>query len=112
MFCLIDDFTFLMADTKIKGLKKLVSFESSEKKKKLACAIFIKICYVVCAINRAGKLICLHACLHEPDRAGLIDKPGGGEGGGRVKGNSVTEFRKKGNSGTVHHMILIFGAHV
>ena len=80
MFCLIDDFTFLMADTKIKGLKKLVSFESSEEKKKLACVIFSKICYVVCAVNCAGKLMWLRACLHECDCAGLIDKPGGGEG--------------------------------
>ena len=34
--------------------------------------IFGKICYVTCAINRAGQLICLHARLHECD---LIDKP-------------------------------------
>ena len=30
---------------------------------------------VLCAINRAGQLICLLASLHERDRAGLIDKP-------------------------------------
>ena len=71
MFCSIHDFTFLMTDTKIKGQ---VSFESSEKKK-LACMIFSKICYVACAINCAGKLIYLHACLHKCDGAGLIDKP-------------------------------------
>ena len=71
MFCSVHDFTFLMTDTKIKGQ---VSFEPLEKKK-LACAIFDKICYVACAINRAGKLICMRACLHERDRAGLIDKP-------------------------------------
>ena len=35
-----------------------------------------KICYVACAINHTGKLICLHACLHEHDHTGLIDKPG------------------------------------
>ena len=36
--------------------------------------IFGKICFVACTINHADKLICLHACLHERDRAGLIDK--------------------------------------
>ena len=60
MFCLILDFTFLMTDAKIKGQ---VSFESSEKKETFACVVFSKICYVACAINRAGKLICLCACL-------------------------------------------------
>ena len=39
-----------MTDTKI---KEHVSFESREKKK-LACAIFGKICYVASAIIRAG----------------------------------------------------------
>ena len=37
--------------------------------------IFGKICYVACVISHAGKLICLHACLHECDHAGLIGKP-------------------------------------
>ena len=41
-----------------------------------ACAIFCKICYVACAISRAGKLICLRACLLERDRTCLTDKPG------------------------------------
>ena len=59
MFCSIQDFTFLMTDTKIKGQ---VSFESSEKKE-----IFV---------NRDSKLMCLRACLHERDRERLIDKPG------------------------------------
>ena len=31
---------------------------------------------VTCAINSAGKLICLRDCLHEHDCMGLIDKPG------------------------------------
>ena len=35
------------------------------------CMIFAKICYVACAINCAGKLICLRAYLHERDYAGL-----------------------------------------
>ena len=59
-----------MADTKIKE-KSLLSLE---EKKELACVIFSKICYVACAINCTGKLICLCACLHERDRLGLIDK--------------------------------------
>ena len=37
--------------------------------------IFGNICYIACAINRVGKLICLRACLHERDHAGLTDKP-------------------------------------
>ena len=73
MFCSVHDFTFLMTDTKSKGQ---VSFEFSEKKETFACAIFSKICYVASAISCTGKLICLHACLHERDRAGLIDKSG------------------------------------
>ena len=48
---------------------------SLDKKETFACAIFGKICYVACLINRAGQLICLHASLHKSDRAGLIDKP-------------------------------------
>ena len=72
MFCSIHDFTFLMTDTKIKGQ---VSFESSKKKGTFAYAIFSKICYVACAINHAGKLICLHACLHVGNWVCLIDKP-------------------------------------
>ena len=67
------DISLLMTDTKS---KKQVSFV--KKKKNFVCAIFGKICYVVCAINRAGKLICLRACLHERNHAGLIDKPGVG----------------------------------
>ena len=46
-----------------------------KKKQPFACAIFGKICYVACAINCAGKLIRLCACLHERDLADLIDKP-------------------------------------
>ena len=45
------------------------------KKETLACVIFGKICYVACAINRAGKLIFLRACLHDSDHVGFIDKP-------------------------------------
>ena len=71
MFCSVHDFTFLMTDTKI---KEQVSFESWENEVFL-CVIFEKICYVACAINRTGKLIYLHACLHEHNRAGLFDKP-------------------------------------
>ena len=54
---------------KFKG-KSLLSLQ---KKEAVACATlkFGKICYVACAINHAGKLI----CLHERDRVGLIDKP-------------------------------------
>ena len=57
---------------KFKG-KSLLSLQ---KKETFACATlkFGKICYVACAINHAGKLICLHAWLHEQDRVGLIDK--------------------------------------
>ena len=50
---------------------------SSLQKKLFNCAIFGKIRYVAYAINRAGKLICLLAWLHERVRAGVIDKPGG-----------------------------------
>ena len=39
------------------------------------CTIFGKICYVACPVNRAGKLICLRAYLHERDCTGLIGKP-------------------------------------
>ena len=39
MFCSVHDFTFLMADTKIKGQ---VSFESSEKKKLLPAGFSVK----------------------------------------------------------------------
>ena len=46
------------------------------KKGTLACTIFGKICYVACAINCTGQLICLCAILHRLDPAGLIDKPG------------------------------------
>ena len=60
-----------MPDTKV---KEDVSFGSWEKKETFACTIFGKTCYVACAINRAGQLICLLANLYELDRAGLIDK--------------------------------------
>ena len=65
-------YTFFMTDTKIKGH---VSFEPWEKKETFACAIFCKICYIACAINRAGQLIYLRASLHERDGADLIYKP-------------------------------------
>ena len=46
------------------------------RKRKLLPGWFsVKICYVACAINRAGKLIYLCACLHEHNCAGLNDKP-------------------------------------
>ena len=70
MFCSTHDFTFLMTDTKIQGQ---VSFKSSEKKKPLPARFSIK--FVASTINRTGKLICLHACLHEHDCMGLVDKP-------------------------------------
>ena len=50
---------------------KSKSFLSLEKKETFACPILGNICYVACAINCTGKLICLCACLHEHDRAGL-----------------------------------------
>ena len=62
--------TFSYDTQKLKN-KSLLSLE---KKETFACAIFGK-SYVAYAINRAGKLICLRACLHKRDRAGLIDKP-------------------------------------
>ena len=65
MVCSIHDFTFYDRQ-KFKD-KSLLSLQ----KKKLACAM----CYVACVINHPGKLICLHACLHECDGTGLIDKP-------------------------------------
>ena len=55
-------YSFFMTDTKI---KEHVSFESREKKK-LACAIFGKICYVASAIIRAG--------LHDWSRASLVER--------------------------------------
>ena len=55
--------------------KNKSSLSLEEKKETFACAIFDKICYVACAINCAGKLICLRACLHKQDRMVLIDKP-------------------------------------
>ena len=55
------DYTFFMADTKI-------------QEQALVCAIFSKT-YVACAINHAGKLICLRACLRERNCSGLIDQP-------------------------------------
>ena len=69
-FCSIHDFTFLVTDTKIKGQV----FWVSRKKETFASVIFSKICYVVCTINCAGKLICLCACLHEHNCTGLTDK--------------------------------------
>ena len=72
MFCSIHDSNFLMTDTEI---KEQVSFEWWEKKEVFAGTIFGNICFVACAINRAGKLICLRACLHERDRTVVIDKP-------------------------------------
>ena len=65
------DTLFLWQTQKLKNTSLL-----SLKKKKgtFACAIFGKICYVACVINRAGQLICLHASLHERNRAGLIYK--------------------------------------
>ena len=72
MVCSIHNFTFLMTDTKLRD-KSLLCLQ--KKKETFACVIFSKICYVACAINCAGKLICLRACLHERDRGGLIDKP-------------------------------------
>ena len=71
MFCSIHGFTFLMTDTKIKGQ---FFFESSQKKKLLPARFSVKF-VVACAINCAGKLICLRACLHKRHRVGLIDKP-------------------------------------
>ena len=41
-------------------------------KKLLSAQFLVKICYVACAINRTGKFICLHACLHESDHVGLV----------------------------------------
>ena len=72
MFCSIHDFNFLI--DKHKNLRASLSWDL-RKKETFACAIFGKICYVACAINRAGKLICLRACLYERGRTGLIDKP-------------------------------------
>ena len=57
------------------NFKKKSPLSLEEKKETFACAIFGKIRCVACAINCASKLICLHACLHERDRAGLIGKP-------------------------------------
>ena len=53
---------FFMTDKNL----NLISFE--------IITISGKISYIACAINRAGKLICLRACLHGRDRKGLIDK--------------------------------------
>ena len=58
-----------MTEQKLKN----VSLLSLEKKETFACAVFGKICYAACSINRAGQLICLRASLHERDRTGLID---------------------------------------
>lgn len=55
------DIPFLMTDIKI---KEQVSFEYW-KKFFFVCVIFDKIRYVACVINCIGKLICLHAYLHE-----------------------------------------------
>ena len=63
---------FLWQTQKLKN-KSLLSDEG--KKEVFAGTIFGNICCVACAINRAGKLICLRACLHERDRTVVIDKP-------------------------------------
>ena len=42
----------------------------------LVCMIFCKICDVAFMINRAGKLIFLHACLYKCHCTGLFEKPG------------------------------------
>ena len=57
MFCSIHILLFLWQTQKFKD-KSLLSFR---KKETFACAIFGKICYVACTINRAGKLIRLRA---------------------------------------------------
>ena len=44
---------------------------SLHEKRNFCLLVFGKICYVACAINCAGKLICLRACLRERDHAGL-----------------------------------------
>ena len=72
MFCSIHDFNFLI--DRRKNLRTSLSWDF-RKKETFARATFGKIYYVASAINRAGKLICLRACLHDRDRAGLIDKP-------------------------------------
>ena len=46
---------------------------SFQEKKKLLPTWFLV--QFACTINCAGKLICLCACLHKCDRAGLNDKP-------------------------------------
>ena len=51
--------------------KEQVSFE---KERKLLSAQFLVKFVVTCAINHIGKLIPLHACLHERNRSGLIGK--------------------------------------
>ena len=71
MFCTIHDFTFLLAH---KDLRTSL-FWVFRKKETFVCAIFDKICYIACVINRADKLIYLRACLHERDCTGFIDKP-------------------------------------
>ena len=63
---------FLRQTQKCKG-KSLLSLQ--KKRETFACVIFSEICHVACEINRAGKLICLHTCLHECDHVRLIDKP-------------------------------------
>ena len=50
------------------------SLLSLQKKEYFTCAISLKF-VILLAINHAGKFICLCACLHERDHAGLIDKP-------------------------------------
>ena len=46
------------------------------KKETSACPNFGNT-YIACTINHPGKLICLCACLHKHNCAGLIDKPEG-----------------------------------
>ena len=60
-------------DTQNFKKKSPLSFE--EKKKLLPAQFSVEFVMFACAINCASKLICLHACLHERDRVGLIGKP-------------------------------------
>ena len=57
-------------------MKNSLYLAGLRRKETFASTIFGKICFVACTINQSGKLICLHACLPESNRAGLTDKPG------------------------------------
>ena len=72
MFCSIQDFTFLMTDTKI---KEQVFFESCDKKKFLPAQFTLKFVMLPARSIAPANWFYLHACLHEHDHAGLIDKP-------------------------------------